>query len=424
MTLPENKKSYRIKSMIYNKILRLVTFRPKVHINLWLAGIYLLILLQSKGHTQTISLPIQRDDIEQVWSFIDIDLNKVDKYGNTVLHTAASRGQIDIIESLIALQITQTMNIHQTDHFGNTPLNSAIRSGHKAISQMLIDLGMDVNTTNRFGTPLHNAARLGKINLVKLLIDSGADLNKRDSFGKTPLHDAARSRKNEVVGLLLSHGADLDNSYEPSDYNEELLFYLENIDSEFLPYIHKYESLKGSSIRDNIRFAFEHHRYLAGRCIVTLQTIGIRWILIDLSFWHNSSPSERESVIFHELGHCDLNREHENKRSSSIMDSGQPLLHPQDFLYRELFSKRNTSKTYTQWDTDEAILKKFNQIKQGMSAFEVLNIVGEPLFVGQREQDYWRYSFYQHRFWKEIEFNQNKQVTDIKDYKIAIYPDI
>ena len=60
-----------------------------------------------------------------------------------------------------------------------------------------------------------------------------------------------------------------------------------------------------------------------------------------------------------------------------------------------------------------------------MSAFEVLSTIGTPLFVGQREQgEYWRYSFYRHRFWKEIEFDRDGQVTQIEEYKIAIHPDI
>ena len=70
----------------------------------------LLILTQGYVYAQSISLPIRMDDIEQVWSFIDIDLNE-DKLGNTVLHRHAAAGHIDIIESLIGLRITETLKI-------------------------------------------------------------------------------------------------------------------------------------------------------------------------------------------------------------------------------------------------------------------------------------------------------------------------
>ena len=405
--------------------IKLMVFE-KIQANLLAGIVLLLILLQGKGYAQSISLPVQRGDIEQVWSFIDLDLDTVDKSGNTILHTTAAKGQIDVIESLIALNIIQTMNIHQPNPRGSTPLHSAARSGREVISQMFIDLGMDINATDHSGeTPLHPTARSGRIDIVEVLIAANADLNKRNQFGETPLDQAARNGRNQIVGLLLSHGADVDKSYEPTDYNEELVFYLEGIDDEFLPYVYKYESLKGSPIRNNIRFAFEPQEYLLALCTVKLQTVGIRWILIDPSFWHSSNHLTRESLIFHELGHCDLNREHEDDSfTASIMNTGIPISQPY-LLYTELFSKRNTSENFTERDEDEEILKKFNQIEEGMLTFEVLNIIGKPLFVGQREQgEYWRYSFYRHRFWKEIELNKDGQVIQIEEYKIAIHPDI
>ena len=309
----------------------------KIRVNL-LAGIVFLILFQGKGYAQSISLPVRRGDIEQVWSFIDLDLDEVDKWGNTFLHTAAAKGQANVIESLTALNIIQALDMHRPNHHGSTPLHSAARSKRAVISQMFIDLGMDVNATDHSGeTPLHPAARFGWTNVVDVLIAANADLDKRNRYGKTPLYYAARDGQNQVVGLLLSHGADVDKSYEPVDYNEELTFYLEGIDNDFLPYIHEYESLKGSPIRNNIRFAFEPQRYLLGLCTVRLQTIGIRWILIDPSFWNSSSYSTRRALIFHELGHCDLNREHENNSfTMSIMDTRTPISQ-QRFSHRELF---------------------------------------------------------------------------------------
>ncbi len=50
-------------------------------------------------------------------------------------------------------------------------------------------------------------------------------------------------------------------------------------------------------------------------------------VTIDLEFWENATPTLRELVVFHELGHCVLyqgHREEENNQGAclSIMNSG------------------------------------------------------------------------------------------------------
>lgn len=36
----------------------------------------------------------------------------------------------------------------------------------------------------------------------------------------------------------------------------------------------------------------------------------LRHILLDIEYWNESDDLDRESLIYHELGHCILNREH------------------------------------------------------------------------------------------------------------------
>lgn len=50
-------------------------------------------------------------------------------------------------------------------------------------------------------------------------------------------------------------------------------------------------------------------------------------VIIDRSYWENGSDLEKEFLVFHELGHCALNREHldegdKNGNCISIMTSG------------------------------------------------------------------------------------------------------
>jgi hypothetical protein len=67
---------------------------------------------------------------------------------------------------------------------------------------------------------------------------------------------------------------------------------------------------------------------VAAKC----QTIsnGQKRVLVDLGFWKTASTMQREMVVFHELGHCVLNRAHlDDARTDgscfSMMQSGLGL---------------------------------------------------------------------------------------------------
>jgi Zn-dependent peptidase ImmA (M78 family) len=76
---------------------------------------------------------------------------------------------------------------------------------------------------------------------------------------------------------------------------------------------------------------------------------GSKQIIIDQPFWESASDIEREYVVFHELGHCLLNRSHDDSKDSngncqSIMQSGDGEcnglynLQNRNSLLEELFS--------------------------------------------------------------------------------------
>jgi Zn-dependent peptidase ImmA (M78 family) len=55
---------------------------------------------------------------------------------------------------------------------------------------------------------------------------------------------------------------------------------------------------------------------------------GSKQIIIDQPFWDKASDIEREYVVFHELGHCLLGRDHKDEKDASgncasIMQSGE-----------------------------------------------------------------------------------------------------
>lgn len=90
-------------------------------------------------------------------------------------------------------------------------------------------------------------------------------------------------------------------------------------DEEFLPYIDEFlveAKQRGLTLEDeiakvNIGFSsLDHDR--AGQCN--------RWkseILINRDYWERVDEIEKRRLIFHELGHCVLDRDHRNERTSS-----------------------------------------------------------------------------------------------------------
>jgi ankyrin repeat protein len=192
-------------------------------------------------------------------------VNSKDESGNTPLLLAASAGNKDLCEVLIAngaaleaqgqhgtalheaaignhkdiveLLVNKRANVNARDKSGNTPLYyaSTFDPGSKRnkndwdIARSLLSNRANVNMkSGSSNTPLHSAALYAPEEIVRLLIDNGANVNvklaspgwprKRNS-GPAPLHNACmRADKDaEVVELLIDAGADINAKC----YNEQ-----------------------------------------------------------------------------------------------------------------------------------------------------------------------------------------------------------
>ena len=138
-----------------------------------------------------------------------------------------------------------------------------------------------------------------------------------------------------------------------------------NTSDKFFPYIRKYETLKGASIRESVRI-------FPGSYLRGISLCRHPFIFVDMLLWQTLSEDEKKIVLFHELGHCDLMRGNEPPGTFSIMsekgyffttieridsETGQleemVVLNPRtrenlELLYRELFSKENNISDSTQ----------------------------------------------------------------------------
>lgn len=118
----------------------------------------------------------------------------------TPLGRAGAKGQLRVAAFLL-------------DHGANInldgPLLKAAENGHKAMVELLVARGADLNVTDgERQTALHKAAGKGFLSVLQVLVAAKADLNVRDTSSQTPIVLAAKRGSVSVVEALLKGGAD------------------------------------------------------------------------------------------------------------------------------------------------------------------------------------------------------------------------
>ncbi|KAK9762295.1 hypothetical protein K7432_012118 [Basidiobolus ranarum] len=137
--------------------------------------------------------------------------------GLTVLHYAASRGHVILIEYLL----DSGAEVDLTDREGETALLKAAYSGHLDVVKCLVGNYAVVHQQDKDGwTALHNACSGGHLEVVKwLLKNTAVDVNVRSKMNHTPLMNAASRGYLEIIIYLLDE-ADADSSIR-NDFGEK-----------------------------------------------------------------------------------------------------------------------------------------------------------------------------------------------------------
>jgi hemoglobin len=144
----------------------------------------------------------------------DAALVSVRYAGRTLLHEAASVGDLNIVQKL--LQVGADPNV--LDGGSHAPLYSVANQcgapTGAAVVQALAGAGADVNANGgvKRCTALHMAARRGNAGIAEALIECGANIEAPDSAGVTPLRRAVNCKKPQVAALLLEEGARKDSA--------------------------------------------------------------------------------------------------------------------------------------------------------------------------------------------------------------------
>lgn len=128
-----------------------------------------------------------------------------------------------------------------------------------------------------------------------------------------------------------------------------------SVGSEFTPYVAKFEQKSreyGNPVNvDNliVQFGPMHSKEERGACEIGGDNTPS--VTINQETWNKIDESEREELIFHELGHCVLRRKHRSDRDAkghptSIMNpysiNGKIYSQNSDAYLAELFQNRDT----------------------------------------------------------------------------------
>jgi len=135
-----------------------------------------------------------------------VDVNSAQGDGNTALHWAAYRDDLQMARLLIQAGANPKAKTRLADM---TPLHLAAGNGSAAMIELLVKGGADPNLPNGNGTtPLMLAAASGKADALRTLLDHGADPNARDATnGQTAVMFAAALNRGPAIQLLAERGA-------------------------------------------------------------------------------------------------------------------------------------------------------------------------------------------------------------------------
>lgn len=161
------------------------------------------------GHIEVVSLLLEKG----------IDVNIKGAWGNTALYYAATYGKsLDLVKILLE----GGAQINAMDQDGTNALFKLIdgNEDNVEIARLLIDNGAKLEDKG-YGGALYWAARRGKKKIVELLIERGLNVNSTDYKKKEKAVIGAMMRKHyDIVKILLEHGAD---PYTEAEYDGSLL---------------------------------------------------------------------------------------------------------------------------------------------------------------------------------------------------------
>lgn len=141
-----------------------------------------------------------------------VDINQIDKDGNTPLCHATINGCTEVVNILILAKANVSSN-----NKGWSPIIHATTKGYSAIVDILIATNANINEiTNNGFSPLMGATCSGHSCIVDKLIKEGADVCLVDNNNWSALTYASKNGHSAIADELISAGADVHTSSKNS----------------------------------------------------------------------------------------------------------------------------------------------------------------------------------------------------------------
>ncbi|XP_040897356.1 SMC5-SMC6 complex localization factor protein 1 [Toxotes jaculatrix] len=190
-------------------------------------------------------------------------LNRVNAAGETLLHRACKRNQVETVLQILALPGT---DVNVKDHAGWTPMHEACNHGSTACVEALLRHHPAPVLNNQVGgvSPLHDALLNGHMDIAKMLLEHTGSvlLQQTDRDGRTALDlVSATSQREELL-----HSAQVGDSAQRNKVVNEVLN---------LPLLEA-----GSSLLAHLIFSYQQERGLS--CLMKAsdkaQSLGYRLV--------------------------------------------------------------------------------------------------------------------------------------------------
>ena len=192
-------------------------------------------LLASAGVYEDMEEALIRGDSSDAIALIKrgMDVNSVDRDGNTLLIQSVRRDMPEFVDYLVkhrarlnlrnkngesALSIASYMGFlpqvkqlveagAEVNFYGWPPLSYAAYNGHLAVADYLIKRGAEVNAKTANGsTALFFAARFGHPEVIELLLKNNADPTVVNEYGDTAVDWALKSKNTDIADVLRAAG--------------------------------------------------------------------------------------------------------------------------------------------------------------------------------------------------------------------------
>ncbi|XP_006880602.1 PREDICTED: transient receptor potential cation channel subfamily A member 1 [Elephantulus edwardii] len=130
-----------------------------------------------------------------------------DDMNASTLHHAAADGQVELMEMIVNDSCCDVVNV--MDNYGNTPLHWAAEKNQVESVKFLLNRKANPNLRNNsMMAPLHLAVQFGNIEVVKVLVEHrSTNINLEGENGNTAVVIACSKDNSEALQILFSKGA-------------------------------------------------------------------------------------------------------------------------------------------------------------------------------------------------------------------------